>query len=91
METSNLYLELAAHRPKYFTAVGAGWEPLFRYGQSTIQDKILYGTGAFLLGRRPSDLVAEMHALPIRADILEKWLYRNAATLMGIDLARGHA
>ncbi len=87
----NLYLELAAHRPKYFTAVGAGWEPLLRYGQSTIQDKVLYGTGAFLLGRRPADLLSEMRALPIRPDILEKWLWRNAAALMGIEVGQSHA
>ena len=49
----NVYLELAAHRPKYFTAPGTGWEPLLRFGQTTIQDKILYGTGAFLIGRAP--------------------------------------
>lgn len=78
----NLYLELAAHRPKYFTAPGAGWEPLLRYGQTTIQDKVLYGTGAFLLARRPADLVAELRALPIAPAIMEKWLWRNAASLL---------
>lgn len=78
----NLYLELAAHRPKYFTAPGAGWEPLLRYGQTTIQNKILYGTGAFLLARRPADLVAEMRTLPLQPAILEKWLWRNAAALL---------
>jgi predicted TIM-barrel fold metal-dependent hydrolase len=81
----NLYLELAAHRPRYFTAPGAGWEPLLRYGQTTIQDKILYGTGSFLLGRRPSELVAEMRALPVKATVLEKWLYGNAARLLGLE------
>ncbi len=80
----NVYLELAAHRPKYFTAPGAGWEPLLRYGSTTIQDKILYGTGAFLLGRRPAELIAEMRALPLKPEILEKWLYANAARLMGL-------
>jgi predicted TIM-barrel fold metal-dependent hydrolase len=80
----NLYLELAAHRPRYFTAPGAGWEPLLRYGQTTIQDKILYGTGAFLLGRRPAELVAEMRALPVEPAVLEKWLYGNAARLLGL-------
>ena len=80
----NLYLELAAHRPKYFTAPGAGWEPLLRYGQTTIQDKILYGTGAFLIGRPPSELVAEMRAVPLRPEVREKWLWRNAATLLGL-------
>jgi hypothetical protein len=81
----NLYLELAAHRPRYFTAPGAGWEPLLRFGQTTIQDKILYGTGAFLLGRRPAELMAEMRALPVEPAVMEKWLYGNAARLMGLD------
>ena len=80
----NVYLELAAHRPKYFTAPGAGWEPLLRYGQTTIQDKILYGTGAFLIGRAPQELLAEFRALPIEPVVMEKWLWRNAAKLLGL-------
>jgi len=79
----NVYLELAAHRPKYFTAPGAGWEPLLRYGQTTIQDKILYGTGAFLIGSPPAELVAEMKAVPLKPDVMGKWLYRNAERLLG--------
>jgi predicted TIM-barrel fold metal-dependent hydrolase len=81
----NVYLELAAHRPRYFTAPGAGWEPLLRYGQSTIQDKVLYGTGAFLIGRSPAELVNEFRALPVRPGVLEKWLWKNAAALLGIS------
>lgn len=80
----NVYLELAAHRPKYFTAPGAGWDPLLRYGTTTIQDKILYGTGAFLIGRTPADLLAEFNALSLPHAIREKWLYRNAAKLVGV-------
>jgi hypothetical protein len=78
----NVYLELAAHRPKYFTAPGAGWEPLLRYGQTTIQDKILYGSGAFLIGRPPAELLEEFRALPIKREVMEKWLWRNAARLL---------
>jgi predicted TIM-barrel fold metal-dependent hydrolase len=80
----NLYLELAAHRPRYFAAPGAGWEPLLRYGQTTIQDKVLYGTGSFLLGRRPSELLSELRALPIEPAVLEKWTWQNAARLFGL-------
>jgi hypothetical protein len=83
----NVYLELAAHRPKYFTAPGAGWEPLLRYGQTTIQDKILFGSGAFLIGRSQAELLAEFRALPIKSEVMEKWLWRNAAALMGIEAA----
>jgi len=79
----NLYLELAAHRPRYFAS--ADWEPLLRLGQTKIQDKVLYGTDAFLLGRAPADLVAEFRALPIRAEVMEMWLWRNAARLLGLD------
>jgi uncharacterized protein len=81
----NVYLELAAHRPRYFTASGAGWEPLMRFGQSTIVDKILYGTGAFLLARTYAELVEEIRALPIAADISDRWLWRNAATLLRFE------
>jgi len=84
----NLYLELAAHRPKYFTAAGSGWEPLLRFGQTTIADKVLYGSGAFLLGAPPALLIEEMRALPLRPGILDKWLYHNAARLLGLDTNR---
>jgi hypothetical protein len=80
----NVYLELGAHRPKYFTAPGAGWEPLLRYGQTTIQDKVLYGTGAFLIAVPPGELVREFQALPIKREVLEKWCWRNAAALLGL-------
>lgn len=79
----NVYLELAAHRPKYFTAPGSGWEPLLRFGQTTIQDKILYGSGAFLIGRPVRALLDELRALPLRPAVMEQWLWRNAARLLG--------
>jgi len=81
----NLFLELAAHRPKYFVVSGTGWEPLLQYGQTTIQDKILYGTGTFLLGRRPAELLQEFDALPLRPPVREKWLWGNAAKLLNLE------
>ncbi|MFC9995226.1 amidohydrolase family protein [Nocardia sp. NPDC127526] len=80
-----VYLELGAHRPRYFTAPGAGWEPLLRYGTTTIADKIVYGTGAFLINRPPGELLDEMRALPIPPEVARKWLWDNAARLLGID------
>ena len=79
----NVYLELAAHRPRYFAEPGTGWEPLLRFGQTTIADKVLFGTGWFLLGRAPAEVVEEFRALPIRPAVLEKWLHGNAARLLG--------
>src|SRR5262249_17300668 len=73
----NVYLELAAHRPKYMVQPGTGWEPLLRFGQTTIQDKVLFGTGWFLIGRAPADLLQEFRALPIKPEVMEKWLFGN--------------
>ena len=80
----HVYVELAAHRPRYFAEPGTGWEPLLRFGQSTVADKILYGTGMFLIGRAPADLVNEFRMLPVKLPVMEKWLYKNAAALLGI-------
>jgi predicted TIM-barrel fold metal-dependent hydrolase len=80
----HVYLELAAHRPKYFGEPGTGWEPLMRFGQSTIADKVLFGTGWFLLGRAPNELVAEFRALPVKPAVMERWLSGNAETVLGL-------
>ena len=78
----NVYLELAAHRPKYLAAPGTGWESLFRYGTTTIKEKVLFGTGWFLLGRAPAEVVDEFFALPVPDDVMEMWLWRNAEALL---------
>ena len=80
----NVYLELAAHRPRYLAEPGTGWEPLLRFGQTTIAEKVLYGSGWFLLGRQPADLLAEFRALPLRPAVMERWLHGNAAALLGL-------
>jgi predicted TIM-barrel fold metal-dependent hydrolase len=82
----NVYLELAAHRPRYLATPGTGWEPLLRYGTTTIRDKVLFGTGWFLLGRPPGQIVEEFRALPVPEDVLEQWLWRNAEALLGLGV-----
>jgi predicted TIM-barrel fold metal-dependent hydrolase len=82
----NVYLELAAHRPRYLAMPGTGWEPLLRYGTTTIREKVLFGTGWFLLGRPPGQVVEEFRALPVPEDVLELWLWRNAETLLGLGV-----
>jgi len=86
-----VYLELAAHRPKYLAQPGTGWEPLLRFGQTTIQDKVLFGTGWFLLGRPPAEITAEFRALPVAPAVMEKWLSANAAALLGFEATGARA
>jgi uncharacterized protein len=83
----NVYLELAAHRPKYLAAPGTGWEPLLRFGQTTIKEKVLFGTGWFLLGRPPGQILDEFRALPVSEDVLELWLHGNAERLLAVPVA----
>jgi predicted TIM-barrel fold metal-dependent hydrolase len=84
----NVYLELGAHRPKYLAAPGAGWDSLMRFGQTTIADKVLYGTGAFLINRPYEQLCNEARQLPVAREVLEAWLCGNATRLLGLDVAR---
>ena len=78
----HVYLELAAHRPRYLAEPGTGWEPLLRFGQSTIADKVLFGTGWFLLGRPPATILEEFRALPVKPAVMERWLSGNAERLL---------
>lgn len=82
----NVYLELAAHRPKHMAKSGTGWGPLFQFGTSTIEDKIFFGTGWFLLGQPPSEYIEEFRQLPIDEETHRKWTYQNAVDLMGLEI-----
>ena len=44
---------------------------------------MLFGTGWFLLGRPPGQIVDEFRALPVHDDVMEMWLWRNAEALLG--------
>ena len=83
----NVYLELAAHRPRYLGAPGTGWEPLMRFGTTTIKEKVLFGTGWFLLGRPPGQIVEEFRALPVPEDVMGLWLGGNAQRLLAPSVA----
>lgn len=80
----NVYLELGAHRPRYFTR-GTAWDALMRFGQSTIVDKVLFGSGAFLINRPQTELCDEMRALPLPGSVLEAWMWRNAARVLDLE------
>jgi uncharacterized protein len=82
----NVYLELAAHRPRYIATPGTGWEPLLRFGATTIKEKVLFGTGWFLLGRPPGQVLDEFRELPLPAEVLELWIRGNAERLLGIGV-----
>jgi len=79
---SNVYIEIGAVSPKYIAAPGSGWEPLMRYGNTLLQDQVLFATDSMLPHKRCVD---ELKALPLKEEVKDKWLYENAAKLFSLD------
>jgi predicted TIM-barrel fold metal-dependent hydrolase len=80
-----LHLDTSAHRAKYLGQRGSGWEMLMQFGNTLIQDKVLVGLSAGLVGQSHETLIREYLALPLKDTVKEKWLYLNAARLFGLE------
>ena len=79
----NVYIEIAAVRPRYMGMPNTGWGELTHYGNTVIQDKILFASSWPLLPIERS--IQEIKDLPLKETVVEKWLYRNAARLFGLE------
>ena len=79
-----LHVDTSAHRAKYLGQRGSGWEMLLQFGNTLIQDKVLVGLSAGLVGQPHETLIAEYMALPLKDSVKEKWLYTNAARVFGL-------
>jgi predicted TIM-barrel fold metal-dependent hydrolase len=79
-----LYMDTSAHRAKYLGQRGSGWEMLMQFGNTLIQDKVLVGLSAGLVGQSYETLLEEYMALPLKDTVKEKWLYHNAARVFRI-------
>ena len=80
-----LHLDTSAHRAKYLGQRGSGWEMLMQFGNTLIQDKVLVGLSAGLVGQTHETLIQEYLALPLKDAVKDKWLYANAARVFRID------
>lgn len=80
----NLHMDTSAHRAKYLGEPGSGWEMLMRFGNTLIQDKVLVGLSAGLVGQPYETLIDEYLNLPLKDSVKEKWLYGNAARVFGL-------
>ena len=77
----NVYIEIGAISPKYIGLPGSGWEMLLRYGNSLLQDQVLFATDCMIPVARA---VEELRALPLKEEVKRKWLGDNAAHLLGV-------
>ncbi|MFX0070045.1 MAG: amidohydrolase family protein [Candidatus Hermodarchaeota archaeon] len=81
----NIYIDIASYLPKYIGMKGTGWEPLIHYGNSVLQDRILFGSTWLFMGTSIKKLADGVMELPLKEEVKKKWLFKNAAKLLGIE------
>jgi predicted TIM-barrel fold metal-dependent hydrolase len=80
----NIYIDIASYIPKYIGMQGTGWEQLIHFGNSVLQDRILFGSTWLFMGMSIKQLADGVMELPLKEEVKRKWLYENAAKLLGI-------
>jgi hypothetical protein len=78
----NVYIEVGGISPKYISKIGTGWEPFLTYGNSILQDQILFATDSLIPHERA---VKELETLPLKDHVKEKFLYKNAMRLLDLS------
>ena len=81
---SNVYIDIASYLPRYLAMSGSGWEPLMLYGNSILQDRVLFGSTWLFMGASIKQLADEVMRLPLKEEVKHKWVYGNAARLFGV-------
>jgi len=81
----NLYMDTSSHRPKHFGTKGSGWEMLMQFGNTVAQDKVIVGVSWLTVGQPYEQLIQEYLDLPLKDSVKEKWLYYNAARVLGLE------
>lgn len=81
----NIYIDIASYIPKYLGIQGSGWDSLLHFGNSVLQDKILFGSTWLFMGLSIKELADGVMDLPLKEEVKEKWLYHNAARLFSIE------
>ncbi|MBW2255433.1 MAG: amidohydrolase [Deltaproteobacteria bacterium] len=81
----NVYLDIASIEPKYLARPGSGWETLMHFGNTVLQDQVLFASTWLFMGKSIRQLADEVMKLPLRDAVKRKWLYHNAARLFGLE------
>jgi predicted TIM-barrel fold metal-dependent hydrolase len=78
----NVFIGVSAVRPRILATAGSGYEGLLQYGNTLLQDQILFGSSFPMqpVGRA----VDEVLQLPLKDAVREKWLHGNAASFLGV-------
>ena len=78
----NVYVDISAVRPKYMARQHSGWGPLFNYGNTILQDRVMFSCAWPLLPFKRS--IEEVRTFPLDEAVKDKWLYHNAVKFLGL-------
>jgi predicted TIM-barrel fold metal-dependent hydrolase len=78
----NVYIDIGGISPKYISKPGTGWEPLLTYGNSILQDQILFATDSLIPHQR---VLKEVEMLPLKDSVKKKLLYKNAMEVLNLS------
>ena len=76
----NVFMDISAINPVHMAKPGSGWETLLCYGNSLLQDRVLFGTA--WPGCQFKDNVKGIKELPLKEEVKKKWLGGNAEKLL---------
>ena len=79
---ANVNIGLVAIRHKYLDVPRSGYEHLLQYGNSVLQDQVIYGSAYPMMPIERS--LAEIDELPLKDSVRQKWMHDNAARLLGL-------
>lgn len=78
----NFYIATSAVRAKYFGVHNSGYDTLLHYGNNILSNKIIYASSWPIL---PYDRnIQEIRELPLRPEVIDKWLGGNIAALLNL-------
>ena len=78
----NIYIDLAAHRPKNVAKPGSGFEMLLQFGNTLLQDRMLFASSWITQGLPILQIIEETLDLPLKETVKSKWMHENAARLL---------
>ena len=81
----NIYIDLAAHRPKYIKNPGSGFETLLQFGNTVLQDRILFASSWQTLALPMKQIIQETGDLTRNEVVKRKWMYENAERLLKLN------
>lgn len=83
----NVYIEISGIRPKYIAMPGTGYEPLLVYGNSILQNQVVWGSNWPQV--TPEEGIEGVRSFPLKEEVKAKWLGLNAARMLGFQVPEG--